>query len=62
MAASHVSWVGDHHLVPMAGVFPLGLIQPPWPGWGLMLKDQGPVNREKKELVMLMWGFQDINR
>lgn len=53
--------MGDHHLVPMVGMFPLGLIQPPWPGQGLMLKDQGPVNREKKELVMLMWGFQDIN-
>lgn len=61
MSASQVSWVGDHCLVPMVGTILLGLTQPPWPNLGLMLWDQGPVNRRKKELVMLMWGFQDIN-
>lgn len=53
-----VSWVGDHHLVPMVGAFPLGFIQPLWPNLGVMVRDRGPV---EKESVMLTWGFQDIN-
>lgn len=43
VAASQVSWVGDHQLVPMVGKFHSlhGLT-------GLMLQDQGLVNRRKR--------------
>lgn len=33
----------------------------PWPKPGLMLWDEVLVNRRKKELVMLLWGFQGRN-
>lgn len=49
---------GDDRLVPVVGTILPGLIQP---NPGLMLQDQGPVSRKKKELVLLMCCFPAIN-